>query len=429
MELYSRYAVALSLVMILTWWLTRKADPLFGWPRMLLAMGTKIILGSVYGWLFLHQYGGDDTWLINTEGQVELDKLLTRPGDFFEDINLFFLVREHGWREGLHLFQDKLELALLIKPLALANLWSQGNYYINVVFFSAISFWGHFWLYRLVTLQKPGLRNWAFGVIFLYPPTLFWLSGIRGDGLLLFFFGLTLWNFSQWLSTRRMQALALWMLGLAGMAVIRSAFAALLLPALISWWLVEKQNWPVKKAFSRVYAIAAFLFFCSALLPDWVNGPARVVKKQAQFFELKGNVRVNLDTLNTHPLTFVRALPKALDNVFLRPYPGEGTGILQYGLIIQNFIIICLFLVVILRRYPGRGAIKGVPVFAGLFIFSLSVYLSIGYTIPFPGAGVRYRAIPEACLVFIAGIAGLGGTLTDNNYFNVYKKKIISNNS
>lgn len=424
MEIYGRYLVAVAVVVILTRWLTRKADPLFGWPLLLPALVARIIFGTIYGYFFLQQYGGDDTWMINTDSLVELQKLTSRPGQFFEDIDIFRLVSENGWSDGLRIFREKLEWALLIKPLAIANLWSQGNYYINVVFFSGISFWGAFWLYRLVKSIRPDFSKWTYLVLFLYPPTLFWLSGIRGDALLFFFFSLTLWQFYQWLGTRRVKNAAGWLIGLAGMLVIRTVFGIMLLPALIGWWLVVGWKWPAKKAFSRVYAVAILLFFCSGLLPGPLNGPAQVVERQEQFFSLKGNTRVNIGRLKADPVSFLQILPQAIDNVFWRPYPWEARGMVQYAVVIQNIFLICLLMLFIVRRYPGRAILSGAPLFLVLFCFSLSAYLSIGYTIPFPGALVRYRAIPETCLLLIVGIAAFGGRLSNYNFFNVYKKKV-----
>jgi hypothetical protein len=424
MEIYSRYVLALAFVLLLTRWLTRKTDPSFSWSQLGLAMGLKIAMGSFYGWLFLHQYGGDDTWMINAESKIELEKLLNRTNDFFEDIDLLRLADENGWRQGLALFKDKLELALLIKPLALGNLWSQGNYYINVVFFSAISFWGHFWLYRAVTAERPAISKWAYLVIFLYPPAVFWLSGIRADAWLFLFFALVCRQFQLWLFTRRVGALLLLALGLTGMLVIRSSFGLLMLPVLAALALAATWQKPTAKMLAGVYALCILLFFASAFLPDGLNAPAAVAKKQLSFFALHGQTRVSIDTLDSGAASFLRALPKAADNILLRPYPLEAVGFLQYGLVLQNMLVIVLVLLVILRRYPGRTLLNDSPLFTLLFIFSVTVYLSIGYTIPFPGAAVRYRAIAEICLVFLLTIAASGERLTNYNFFNVYKKNI-----
>lgn len=425
MEIYFRYLAAFIFVAILTRWLTRKADPLYGWKFILPALVVKIAMGSAYGYIFLHQYGGDDTWMINAEGQLELQKLFNRPGSFFEDVDLSRLVRENGWKDGLHLFREKLELAILIKPLALFNIWSKGNYYTNVVFFSGISFWGGYWLFRLVTKLRPGLWTLAYLVIFLYPPSVFWLSGIRGDGLLFFFFGLTLWEYHKWLSSQNFKHAAGWMAALGGMLVVRSAFGALMVPALLAWWLCRAKHQPVKKAFYTVYIVSTALFFCSALLPDALNGPKQVVNRQAQFFALNGNTRIPLDTLTTSPISFIRVLPQSLGNCTLRPFPWDAHGLLQFAIVIQNIFLICLLLLCIGGRFPGRKLLSGEPLFLLLLLFSLSAYLSIGYTIPFPGPLVRYRAIPETCLLVLFGAAALGNRLSNYNFFNVYKKKVI----
>lgn len=421
MELLVRYLLAFVVVWLLTRWLTRKIDPRFSSKKLTLVLTFKILLGSAYGYIFLHQYGGDDTWMINQDSMGELDKLLTRPGDFFEDINLFRLVENNGWKTGLQLFKDKLELALLIKPLALANLVSQGNYYINIIFFSGICFWGHFWLYRLVVQTEPLAKTLAFACIFLYPPTVFWLSGIRADGILFLFFSLTLWQFRQWLKSGGWTPLWWCLVGVGGMLVIRTAFGLLVIPALACWWLVEKKQVSFFRSVLYIYGAGILIFFLSVYWPDPFNGPEQVISRQQSFFALSGS-RVPLDSLRPNPISFLQVLPQAGNHVFLRPYPWEAHGFLQYAMIIQNLFIICLVTLIFWFKFPGREILRRNLLFGVLLVFCLSIYLSIGYTIPFPGAIVRYRCIPETCLCLLAGLAALGGRQTDYDYFNVYKK-------
>ncbi|MBZ5855645.1 hypothetical protein [Flavihumibacter profundi] len=425
MEIYLRYALALAFVLVLTWWLTRISDLNFGWKRVLIAMMAKIFAGSAYGFLYLHFYGGDDTWMINGDSLLEMDKLINRPGHFFEDIDLIRLVGQNGLHKGLRLFQEKLELALMIKPLAIANLWSKGNYYINVVFFSAITFWGHFWLYQVISKHRPYLANVLFLIIFLYPPILFWLSGIRSDGLLFLFFSMSLWQFDRWLiKQNRITALG-FLLGWLGMSIIRPPFAALFIPAYAAWWLAEGKKWNPKKAFGLVYAIAILFFFITTIFPAPFNLPETVAHRQAEFFVLHGRTRVAIDTLNAKPISFIKALPGAIDNTVFRPYPWQATGILQYLMVIQNIFLICLFLAILFKYYSDKKSIPPESIFRAILAISISTYLSIGYTIPFPGALVRYRAIPELCLLIIGSLGIMAGDISNYNYFNVYKKKVI----
>ncbi|KIC93000.1 hypothetical protein [Flavihumibacter solisilvae] len=432
MDIYLRFSVSFAFFTFLTYWFIRRSGTTLTFFQTILAYSAKVLMGCAYGYIFFRNWGGDDTWMINNDSMAELEKLLNRPGQFFEDVDLFRLVQENGWKGGLHLFMDKLEHALLIKPLALFNLFSGGNYYINVTAFAALTIWSQIWLYHLLSLKWADTNKWLYVLIFFYPPALFWLSGIRGDGLLFLFFGLLLLQYDRWLSSKRPLNLIYVMVACLGIVILRAPMLAILFPALVAWWLCARGKWPVVKSFVTCHIAAVILFFATGLLNRPLNMPGIMADRQAAFFLLDGKTRVHLDTLDTNPLTFIRMLPQALDNSFLRPYPWNASGIMQVMTVTQNIFVICLLgvaaLALIARKCsPGEQAPIGTgikdPLQATAVFFGLFAYLSIGYTIPFPGALVRYRVIPELLLVIVL-VRGILPVLRSNYiFFNVYKKR------
>jgi hypothetical protein len=420
MDVIIRFLIAFLLFGLLTGWLTRKVDPSINSHLVFITFAVKVLFGCIYGYLFLKIYNGDDTWMINNDSLQEMEKLQSHPGMFFEDLNPVRIIRELGLSAGLEHFRMKLELALMIKPLALFDLFSKGNYYINVIAFSAVTYWGHFWLYRVVREVWAEAGNWAWLVIFFYPPTLFWLTGIRGDGLLFFFFSGLLLQFQRWISNGKTRSLLLAIICWTGMLISRSAFAIILVPVLVSWWITQRYRLPVFKTFSIIHLVAILIFFGSVFLPPPLNLPEATVNKQSGYFKLEGS-RVPLDSLHANPLSFLKILPQALDNTMLRPYPAQANGMLQILAFAQNIFIICLIFLVFTRRFPGKSYLERQPLFMALLFFIAGAYLSIGYTIPFPGALVRYRAIPELCLLVILMLAAGGKELTHYKLFNVYK--------
>ena len=42
-------------------------------------------MGCLYGWVFYHYYGGDDTWNFFDESKEQTDMLLTHPAQFFQE--------------------------------------------------------------------------------------------------------------------------------------------------------------------------------------------------------------------------------------------------------------------------------------------------------------------------------------------------------
>lgn len=377
------------------------------------AFGIKVIFGCLYGYIFLHYYGGDDTWYLNQSSIKEQSRLLRQAALFFDDLNplLPFQRNETFWA-GLRNFFGDLEYMSITKPLALFNFISRGNYYVNIVFFSFLTFWGHYWLFSLLVQLFPHRRKGLLLLIFFYPPIVFWLSGIRGDGLLFLFLSLLLLHFYRWVHERRAISLLYWLIGLFGVLVFRNAVGLILVPGLVSWFIVhrgQRKAWPV---FLLVYGMGALLFFGSILLSPTNNLPAFVAGRQQAYQGLTANTRYRLDALEPTVGSYVTVLPQALNNTFLRPYAWEAKGALQ--LISAIDIIVCWLLV--LGCFAWRDARwkeqLSQPLILCLLFFSVILYLFIGYTVPFPGAIVRYKIIPELLLYSVL--------LLNINYKKIY---------
>jgi hypothetical protein len=126
--------------------------------------------------------------------------------------------------------------------------------------------------------------------------------------------------------------------------------------------------------------------------------PGSIARKQKQFFSLKGT-SFQLDSLQPTPSGFLKVFPQAAANTFVRPFPWETKGLLQLLSSAETIIfwlVICL--AVWQRDEQWRLRISN-PVIVFMLCLSVSVYLFIGYIVPFPGAIVRYKAIPELLIL------------------------------
>jgi hypothetical protein len=147
------------------------------------------------------------------------------------------------------------------------------------------------------------------------------------------------------------------------------------------------------------------LFFCSGLMS---NGglPGMLASKQREFFALKGTA-FQLDTLHVSAKSFLAVLPQAIVNTLARLFPWEAKGLLQGLYAAEVWLFLLLIAFTIIKRGPEWKFRLLHPVILLLLFFSASVYLFIGYTVPFPGAIARYKAIPElfmvSCLCCIIG--------------------------
>jgi len=422
---YILFFIAFATFYFLLYRFMRKANHGLNPGHLAFVFTGKVLAACFYGWLQLHYYGGDDTWIIHEDTLMEWGQMKINPLQFFVyEIDLHQYITDMGWKEGLPYFRMKLEKAIINKPLGVFNFFSQGNFYVNMVAFSFISFWGPFWLYQVLADLMPSYKKWTFGVLFFYPPALFWLSGLRSDAMLFFFFSLFISRlYRQWYIKPEGRNIWHAVLAWTGMVVVKASFGLLLLIPIIGWWLTDQKKWNIKKAFFYTVLTALLVFFLSALLPAPFNMPQAIANVQQEFFALEGKTRVSLPALDSNPKTYLKNLPAAIDNILLRPYPWDAKGILQYAMVAQNIFIICLIGLVFIRRFPGRIDLVPHALLWMLFFFSISFYLSIGYTVPFPGATIRYRVIPETLLVWLLSIGAMGSTITHYNIFNVYKKQ------
>ncbi len=192
----------------------------------------------LYGYIFLTWYNGDDTWYFHNGSIDEYQKLLKSPARFIGDLNPVNAFNRHEtFSKGWYYYLSDLEFWLISKPMALFNILSGGNYYVNVMFFNFIVCWGHLWLFQLFLKEFPQQRKALFIAVFLIPTVVFWLSGIRGDGYIIFFLGLLLLHFNNWVKKGKVNSWIFILIGMAGIIILRSVLILLLIPALLSWWI------------------------------------------------------------------------------------------------------------------------------------------------------------------------------------------------
>ncbi len=358
----------------------------------------KVIMGCVYGYLFQRYYGGDDTWMLHYGSIQEYHKLMGHPLQFFADLDLTASFRRNeGFVSGWYYLLSDLEYWIITKPLAIFNIYSRGNYYVNVVFFNLLTFWGQYLVFKVFATRFPYRRRLLVLLVFLIPPITFWLSGIRPDAWIMVAIGLTLYYFNAWLLGNKVKHALVCLLGLAGLIIFRSPMLLMLLPGLLAWFIAEKFRKPAWLVFTSIYAVSIIAFFASSYFSPQANMLTYVVHRQEEFFQLKGNTVFELNTLQPTVTSFVRTFPQAFMNTVLRPFPWEARGLLQWMAALETLCVWLLLINALLRGDRAtwkRSSILWLSVF-----FGLGLYLFIGYTVPFPGAIARYKVIAELLLI------------------------------
>ncbi|HEV3224105.1 MAG TPA: hypothetical protein VGZ90_14555 [Puia sp.] len=353
----------------------------------------KIFMGCLYGWVFLHYYGGDDTWNYFNESKVETGILIRHPLQFINEFLPSYSLKatDYHYGKAILFYIDHFERWFLIKGLAFLNLLSGKNYYINVLWFEFLTIPGPLLLFKLLTKEFPLRSGMNFLLVFFIPSVIFWCSGIRAEGLLLLFMVLMIYNGKAYARKPGiMRALGI-LAGFTGLLLLRYQFLLVFLPAFLAYSasLGNKESSPLY--FNRIYIMAALIFLASLFLPPAFQLSRPVQNAQESFFRLVGNTRYQLDSLKPGPLNFIKVLPQAAANSILRPYPWEGKNLLQsISSVDVLFLIAGLIYFFASPRYKEQ---INHPVFWLFLFYALSQLIGIGLAVPFPGAIVRYRSI------------------------------------
>jgi hypothetical protein len=259
-------------------------------------------------------------------------------------------------------------------------------------------------LHRLFTRRFPEASPLLTIAIFFLPVVLFWLSGIRKDGLLFLGFSLTLFYFDRLLAEKiHIKNLLLFITGLLLIFLLRNFMLLCLLPALIAWWICSRFHLNALVSFIAIYAVSILLFFCSGHLSGAANLTEQVAHRQYSFLKLQGNTRLPLDSLKATPASYLHVLPQAINHSFLRPYITEGKSPLHLASALDNLFFFGVLLLVIVFPRKGINAVLKDPLILACLFSSLAGYIFIGYIVPFPGAIVRYKVIFE--LLFFCSFA------------------------
>ncbi|HRP31611.1 MAG TPA: hypothetical protein PKV73_06955 [Agriterribacter sp.] len=357
------------------------------------AFAAKLLAGIVYGYLYAHVFETSDSWLYFRESLAEYQKLLKQPLAFFTS-GLHFNNAGDFFSSSDDAAWSNAGENLLIKLLAIFNVFSGGNYYVNVVLFNAFSFYGLYRLFLVTAAYSPKNKLLLFGILFFLPSCLYWNSGIDKDGLILFFTGQLIFTANAGIRGKvTVKGWAIALISFLFIYLFRNVNAVLLLPALAAWWLsakIVRKPWLV---FTGLYGVCILFFFLSAHFRPVFNLPLRLAEKQHQFLALKANTVLPLTPLEPTTASYVRVFPEAVNHVLLRPYISEIKSPFHFMAFMELLLI--LFVIIVAIKRSGKHLLQqiGQPYYLFLLFVAISGLLLIGYTVPFPGAIVRYKAL------------------------------------
>lgn len=353
--------------------------------------------GIFYGWMGVYYAGTAqmvDTWHYHEQARIEYAILWDNPGEYFSNLFIsnypdgyggFFASSDSYWND--------LKSNVFIKFLSILHFFSLENYYVNVIFYSFLSFFGPVALFRVLKEQYPRQVNPLLIGIFLAPSFLYWCSGLHKEGFLFLGLSLIVYHSYRLMQNRKKYVLRFGciLLGFLLLFLLRNFLIVVLVPALLAWALAWRYPKRQYRVFALVYAIFILLFFNLKHLDSRLDMPQVVVSKQQAFLKLRGFSSIAISELEPTAASFLINTPQAISLSTLRPYPSDIHHLPSLFAALETLVLILLlFLSLIFRRKPDG---PHDPVLLFLLLFSISLLLVIGFSVNNLGAIVRYRSI------------------------------------
>ena len=359
----------------------------------------KIAAGCAYGWFYSlpGNIETSDTWRYFNLSKPETNLLLKDPALFIKDLFSYSTASSGNLFLAHQSYWNNLKDNILIKILAVINVFSFKNYYTAVIFFNFFFFFGCIAFYRLMKEKIKANVLVLVTFIFFIPSFLFWCSGVHKDGFVFMSVTLLAFYFNECIQRKKLfaEAIIIFVLCSFLLFAMRNFVLFLLMPALLTWYLCNRYPKKQLTIIAGIYGLSVILFFVSGFITHSIDFPLYIVAKQNEFKFLGGNTQLILPVLEPGLISFIKFLPYAIDIAFFRPHITETAKFLYWPSIAENMFIYILIVYCVLnnlknkKRTPLSSSSKAFIIFC--FVFAVSNLLIMGYTVTLTGAIVRYK--------------------------------------
>jgi hypothetical protein len=359
----------------------------------------KIFAGCAYGYFYsLPAYiQTSDTWKYFDLSKTETTLLLKDPLEFIKRLFSYSYNSAGNLFIANNSYWNDLKDNIIIKFLAVINVFSFKNYYADVIFCNFFFFFGCIAFYRLLKEKITANTLVLIAFVFCIPSFLFWCSGIHKDGFIFMVIAVFIFYFNEWMKGKKLSPK--WIIFIICALILfalRNFVLLLLIPSLFTWYLCNR--YPQKKIIivAGIYGFVIVLFFISKFISPAIDFPAYIITKQNEFKLLGGNSQLILPALVNNLAGFVKFLPYSIDTAFLRPHINETANTLYLPAIAENIFMYVLIIYSLYQALKKRKEnIVNEPAKAFIifcFVFAISNLLLMGYTVTLTGAIVRYRS-------------------------------------
>jgi len=333
-----------------------------------------------------------DTWRFFFDSHSQTQLIFDNPLKFFAEIidnpygkkyRHFFSNHDSYWNDLRHIY--------MVKLVAFMNVFSGSKYYVNIIFYEFLTFFGPVAMIRVWKDVFPGKLKIIAGAMFTIPSFIFWSSGIHKDGIIFLAIGLIVfYAYNYFEKGRSMLYLALIFLLLLLIFPLRNYVVLAIIPALAAWWWasqIKKYRW---MPFLITTIVGSILFFTTKFIHPKIDLPIAIVMRNKDFIRLGGNSILPQPELKANFKSFVLNAPIAMNHALARPYLHE---IKSFTYFLSAIEITTLWIIVIIWFFRHYGNPYRKPVILFLLMISMILLLLTGYIVPQIGALVRYRSI------------------------------------
>ena len=297
---------------------------------------------------------------------------------------------------------------IVIRANALMCLLSMGNFHIHNMLFAFLGFIGLWAIYKSFARQLAQKRVLLLIAVFCLPSVWLWTSGALKESILIFAFGLFVYNFRNLLE--KPSAGSVIGVAVCTFLLMQSKFYVLMaaLPGLAAMaWI----RWRPKKAFAK-FLIAHLAIFAAAWLSKFITQVDLfdvICYKQHDFIMMVQSTQagsfISLPPLDNGLRSIVVNAPHALATSLLRPtiFEHGSAAMLMAG--IENVLILCMLAAGLFYLKPKNLAIHDVWY---CLSFIVILFVLIGLTTPVLGALVRYKvpALPFLGVLLLTAANG-----------------------
>ena len=354
----------------------------------------KIIAGIFSGWMLRNDVNSD-TWIYHKDALAEYHLLFNNPSEYFT--NLFYTGYQYGY-DGVLQFHNSywndLKTNLMVKFVSVLHIFSFGHYYVNVVLYNFLVFFGHVALFRTFSNVFKNSGKVLLFTCFLLPSLLLFSSTLHKEGLIFSAISITCYcfykivNFTGFVKSKVFMVLLFLLL----IFLFRSYIIIVFIPALFAWYISYRKKYSPAIIFSLIFIAGILIFFITPYFLPSFNLPRLVVQKQTDFLSLgKANSSIEVNNLLPDFKSFLMNSPQALNHTLLRPCMADYSLSLPLVPFIAELLLYQLLFILFLFFRNRQIVDKCFILFS--ISFSLFVLLIIGYTVPVLWAIIRYRSI------------------------------------